>query len=311
MLTALFLVVGFILLWRGGDLLVDGADAFARSYGVPPTLAGVFILGFGTSMPELAVSALAALEGEAGIAVGNVVGSNIANVALVLGIAAVIGVVHVNRFLFKVEMPVCILASILGFALLRDGSVDRTDGLILLAAFAAYLGFALGTVRHRDIEQGERPPKRPWFDLGKTALALAAVLGGAELFKTGAIDLAETLGVPKVVIGSTLVALATSLPELATAIAAARAHKADLVLGNIIGSNIFNLLLVLGTAGVLADQIVDPSVPQVLVPLMLALAIFPLLVAAIAKRTIGHAAGILMLLAYAAFLAYSTWAALR
>jgi len=306
MLTIVYLVVGFVLLWKGGDLLVDGADAFARSHGVPPTLAGVFILGFGTSMPELAVSALAALDGEAGIAVGNVVGSNIANVALVLGCAAVMGVVHVNRFLFKVEMPVGILASILAFFLVLDGRVDRTDGLILLAGFAVYLGFALGTVRHRDIAEGERPPKRPWFDLGKAALALAAVLGGAELFKTGAIDLAEMLGVPKVVIGSTLVALATSLPELATGIAAARAHKADLVIGNIIGSNIFNLLLVLGTAGALADQIVEDSVPRVMMPLMLGLAILPLLVAAIAKRTIGHAAGVLMLATYVAFLAWST-----
>ncbi|MDJ0521002.1 MAG: calcium/sodium antiporter [Planctomycetota bacterium] len=309
-LTVIYLVVGFVLLWKGGDLLVDGADAFARSHGVPPTLAGVFILGFGTSMPELAVTALAALDGEAGIAVGNVVGSNIANVALVLGTAALLGVVHVNRFLLKVEMPVGILASILGFVLVMDGTVDSTDGLILLGAFAVYMGFALGTVRHRDIDEGEPPPKRAWFDLGKAALALAAVLGGAELFKTGAINTAEALGVDKVVIGSTLVALATSLPELATAIAAARVHKTDLVLGNIIGSNIFNLLLVLGTAGVLVDQAVDKQVPTVLMPLMLGLAILPFVIALVLKRTIGRYAGLLMLLIYIGFIAYQTTVAL-
>ncbi len=308
--TVIYLALGFVLLWKGGDLLVDGADAFARSHGVPPTFAGVFILGFGTSMPELAVSALAALDGEAGIAVGNVVGSNIANVALVLGTAALLCVVHVNRFLLKVEIPVGIVASVLAFVLVLDGTVDRTDGLILLTAFALYMAFALGTVRHRDIDDGDPPPKRPWFDLGKAALALAAVLGGAELFKTGAITLAEDLGVSKVVIGSTLVALATSLPELATAIAAARAHKADLVLGNVIGSNIFNLLLVLGTAGVLVDQVVEDSVPNVMMPLMLGLAILPLIIAVVAKRRIGRLAGILLLAIYFGFITWSTVTAL-
>lgn len=310
LLTVVYLMSGFILLWRGGDLLVDGADAFARSHGVPPTLAGVFILGFGTSMPELAVTALAALDGEAGIAVGNVVGSNIANVALVLGTAALLGVVHVNRFLLKVEMPVGIAASVLAFVLVMDGSVDRIDGFILLGVFALYLAFALGTVRHRDIDEGEPPPKRAWFDLGKAAVALAAVVGGAELFKTGAIQTAEALGVSKVIIGSTLVALATSLPELATAIAAARAKKVDLVLGNIIGSNIFNLLLVLGTAGVLVDQAVERSVVTVLMPLMLVLAIMPLVISVVDQRRVRRWAGILLLLIYAAFLTYSVLAAM-
>jgi len=307
--TVLYLLTGSLLLWKGGDLLVEGADAFSRSHGVPPTLAGVFILGFGTSMPEFAVTSLAALDGEAGIAVGNVVGSNIANVALVLGVAALLCAVHVNRFLLKVEMPVGILASLLAFWLIRDGTIDRADGILLLAAFAGYLLFALATVRHRDIDHGERPPKRPWFDLGKALLALAAVVGGAELFKNGAIETAEALGVPHVIIGSTLVALATSLPELATAIAAARAGKADLVVGNVIGSNIFNLLLVLGAAGVFMDQTVAPSVPTVLMPLMLGLAVVPMLAAMFLRRTIGRATGTFMLLVYAGFLAYAGYAA--
>ncbi len=303
--TVIFLVVGFVLLWKGGDLLVDGADALARSHGVPPTIAGVFILGFGTSMPELAVTVLAALEGEAAIAVGNVVGSNIANVGLVLGTACFLGVVHVNRFLLKVEIPVGIVASILALGIFLDGRVDMTDGLILLAAFGIYAGFAMGTIRHRDVDRGERPPKRPWFDVGKAVVALAAVVGGAELFKTGAIQTANSFGVPKVVIGSTLVALATSLPELATAIAAVRARKADLVLGNVIGSNIFNLLLVLGTAGVMVDQAVDDQVPMVLGPLMVVLAILPFIFAFVFKRALGRPVGFMLLACYVGFLAYS------
>ncbi len=302
---AFYLVVGFILLWRGGDLLVDGADAFARSHGVPPTIAGVFILGFGTSMPELAVTLLSALDGEAEIAVTNVVGSNIANVALVLGFAAVLAVLHVNRFLVRVEMPVCILASVLAFVLVLDGAVTRLDGFILLGAFLLYAGFALGTVRHRDVDSAEPPPKRAWFDLGKSAFALGAVLGGAELFKTGSVQLAESFGISRVVIGSTLVAFATSLPELATAIAAARARKLDLVVGNVIGSNIFNLLLVLGVAGVAVNQPVDPRVGGVLLPLMLALAIVPFVLSWTNKATLGRKTGIALLASYVAFLVYS------
>ena len=307
--TALFLLVGFVLLWRGGDLLVDGADAFARSHGVPPTIAGVFILGFGTSMPELAVTLIAAFDGEGSIAVGNVVGSNIANVALVLGSAALISLIHVNRFLVRVEIPVGIAASVLAFALVLDGSIDAMDGFILLGGFAVYAAFAMGTIRHRDIDDGTPPPRRPWFDGGKAIVALAAVLGGARLFGTGAVQLAESFGISRIVIGSTLVAFATSLPELATSIAAARARKADLIVGNVIGSNIFNLLLVLGAAGVAMDQEVAPSVPTILMPLMLGLAIFPLVVALMNRREMGRRSGIVLMLVYAAFLAYSGLAA--
>ena len=303
MMTVVYLLAGFVLLWKGGDLLVDGADAFARSHGVPPTLAGVFILGFGTSMPELAVSVLAARDGYADIAVGNVVGSNIANVALVLGLACVMGTVHINRFLYKVELPVCIAASVLTFALLADGQVDRTDGLILLGAFLAYGGFAIGTIRHRDADPGEPPPRRPWFDLGKALFALGAVVGGAELFKEGAVATADALGVPPAIIGLTLVALGTSLPELATVIAAARARKADLVFGNIIGSNIFNVLLVLGASATIADQAVDERVPRIDLPFMLGLAILPWIVARFTGRELGRRTGIFLLAIYCAFIA--------
>lgn len=302
---ALYIATGFVLLWKGGDLLVDGADAFARSHGVPPTIAGVFILGFGTSMPELAVTMFTALEGEGEIAVSNVVGSNIANVALVLGSAALLCGVHVNRFLARVEMPVGILASLLAFGLVLDGDVDMLDGMILLGAFLLYSIFALGTARHRDIDEGEPPPKRAWFDLGKSIVALVAVLGGAKLFETGAVHVAESFGVSRVVIGSTLVAFATSLPEFATAIAAARARKADLVVGNVIGSNIFNLLLVLGCAGLVLDQQVKGDIIGVLMPLMVALAIFPLVIARLNKREMGRKSGLLLVLVYVGFIVYS------
>lgn len=300
-----FLLIGFLLLWKGGDLLVEGADAFARSHGVPPTLAGVLILGFGTSLPELAVTTWAAIDGNAGIAVGNVVGSNIANVALVLGVAACLAVVHVNRFLVRIEMPVGIAASVLAYVLMTDGTVDLTDGLLLLGAFVAYAGFALATARRRDLAVGKPPPKRAWLDLGKAALALAAVIGGAHLFKEGAIGAAEAIGVSQTAIGLTLVALGTSLPELSTAIAAARARKQDLVVGNIIGSNIFNLLMVLGVAGVCTPQIVESRVPRIDVPVMLVLAAFPFVLSILRRRKIERWAGVLLVIVYVAFITYT------
>lgn len=273
--TTVELVVGFLLLWKGGDLLVEGADRFARSHGVPPTLAGVFILGFGTSFPELATSVLAILDDKPGIAIGNVIGSNIANVALILGVTALIAAIPVNRFLQRVEIPFGIVVSVLAIALAWDGEISRMDGAILLCVFGLYAAYAIATSSHRDSAEGELPEKRAWFDLGMATLALAAVVGGARLFVSGASTVADWLGVSDGVIGTTLVALGTSLPELATGIAAARMHKLDLALGNIIGSNIFNLLMVLGVAASLQSQALTDRMIHVDMMFMLGLAIAP------------------------------------
>jgi len=297
MITAIQLIAGFVLLWKGGDLLVEGADRFSRSHGVPPTLAGVFILGFGTSFPELATSVLAVLKDKPGIAVGNVVGSNITNVALILGITATLAAVPVNRFLFRVEIPVGILASGLAFVLVMDGDIGLEDGVALLVAFSIYALVALRTVHLRDLDEDERPRKRAWFDLGQAALALCAVVGGAELFLSGATTLADWWGLSDTAVGLTLVALGTSLPELATAIATVRARKLDLALGNIIGSNIFNLLLVLGIAGVMRSQPAAGRLVTTDMPYMLALAFVPWIAGAFGWK-IGRKAGIAMVLSY-------------
>ncbi len=300
MLTVIQLVAGFVLLWKGGDLLVEGADRFSRSHGVPPTLAGVFILGFGTSFPELATSVLAVLKDKPGIAVGNVVGSNITNVALILGVTATIAAVPVNRFLFRVEIPVGIAASALAFVLVTDGVIGLEDGIALLVAFSIYALVAMRTVHLRDIDDGDRPAKRAWFDLGQAALALCAVVGGAELFLTGATTVADWWGLTDTAVGLTLVALGTSLPELATGVAAARAHKLDLALGNIIGSNIFNLLLVLGVAGVMRNQTAEGRLMSVDMPFMLALAVMPWIAGAFGWK-MGRATGILLVASYLAW----------
>jgi cation:H+ antiporter len=300
--TVIYLLLGFVLLWKGGELLVQGADMFARSHGVPTTLAGVFILGFGTSLPELAVSAKAAVDGNVGIAVGNVVGSNIANIALVLGTAVFLTRTHVNRFLLRLELPVCILASVIGFLVVQDGTVDRGDGAMLLIGFGAYAAFALFTVKQRPIDEEERPRKRAWYDLGMAALALAAVVGGAEFFTTGAVRFAAWAGVSETVIGLTLVALGTSLPELSTAIAAARRKKVDLVVGNVIGSNIFNLLMVLGVAGILQPQVLEERVATLDMPIALGLVIFVLVVGLVRGQKLERPVGFFLLVVYLGFI---------
>ncbi len=299
--TVIELIAGFLLLWKGGDLLVEGADRFARSHGVPPTLAGVFILGFGTSFPELATSVLAILDDKPGIAIGNVIGSNIANVALILGVTALIAAVPVNRFLQRVEIPFGIIVSVLAIGLAVDGEISRMDGAILLGTFVIYAIYAISTASRRDSSDEDRPDKRAWFDLGMATLALAAVVGGARLFVSGAGTVAELMGVSDGVIGTTLVALGTSLPELATGIAAARASKLDLALGNIIGSNIFNLLMVLGVAASLRAQPIVDRMLQVDMMFMLGLAIAPLLLGFF-FRGISRAAGVLLLVVYVTYI---------
>lgn len=304
MVTALYLVAGFVLLWKGGDWLVDGADRFARGRGMPATLAGVFILGFATSAPELAVTVIAAFQDRPGIACGNVVGSNIANVGLVLGVAAVLCVVPIDRFLRRVEMPFAILASVLVLLLFQKGTFGRVDGAVVLVVFALYAVFAIATASRRPAPPPHQGIPRPVLELGLAAIGLLCLVGGADLFVRGATDIAHWLGVSDTVIGLTLVALGTSLPELATTVAAARSGRMELAVGNIVGSNIFNLLLVLGVASVILPQ---PDASGRLrafdLPVMLALAVF-MWVFALAGGRLRRWQGVLFLLVYVGYLAW-------
>ncbi|MGE0193185.1 MAG: calcium/sodium antiporter [Planctomycetota bacterium] len=303
--TILYLLVGAGLLWKAGDFLVDGAVRLSTRYRIPPALAGVFILGFGTSFPELAVSGMAAWSGDADIAAGNVVGSNIANVALILGLTAALAPVLVNRFLLRIEIPIAVLASILAFVLVLDARVSRVDGLVLLGAFAAYALVAVRTASLREVPE-ERPTtsESAWLEVGLAAIGLVGVLAGGWFFLEGAKDAAVRAGMSQAAIGQTLVAVGTSLPELATSVAAARARQPDMALGNVVGSNIFNVLLVLGVAGVLRDQNVSEVLPQVSLPLMTALAIYPWALGALRGR-IGRFAGLVLILTYAGFVAWN------
>ncbi len=298
MLEALALLAGVLLLWKGGDLLVEGADRFARGKGMPSSLAGVFILGFATSAPELVTTVLAAIRGHPGIASGNVIGSNIANVGLILGTATLLAVVVVDRFILRVDIPLVIGVSVLTFLFFRDGSFDATDGWIFLALFGLYTLYAILTAGKRPAPAQHPGVHRPFFELGMAALGLAGLVLGAHFFLVGALAAARWLGVTDTVIGLSLVALGTSLPELATTIAAARTNRMELAVGNVVGSNLFNLLLVLGVAAVLNPQPTAGRLLSIDLPVMIGMAVACFVLPVLGGGRLRRWQGVLLLAGY-------------
>lgn len=286
MLTDLALVLGglTVLVW-GADRFVAGAAAAARNLGVAPVLVGLTIVAFGTSSPEILVSVVAALRDSPGIAIGNAVGSNIANVGLVLGLAALLRPMQVHNDLLRRELPMLLAASLLCLVLLLDGRLDRSDGLVLLAGMALLTGWFVRTGLRASARAPaaaalappgvvREVPKVPEMPMPRALLwlvvGLAALLGGAQAAVVGAQALAQALGVPDLVVGLTVIAIGTSLPELAVTAVAALRGEHDLAVGNIVGSNLFNLLAVIGTAGTLRPGSLDPEVLTLHLPVMLA-----------------------------------------
>ena len=260
MLVAIIqLVAGFLLLVWGADRLVAGASAFARNMGVSPLIIGLTIIGFGTSAPELVVSAVATLKGNSGLAVGNAIGSNIANMGLVLGATALIYPLRMESTALKREYPVLLLIMLVCFFMALDGQYSHLEGWLLLAGLMMVVIWIIRIGLHRPLSDplaeefdAEIPKDTPtrvaifWLVVGLVVLPISSTF-----LVDGSITIARFLNVTDTVIGLTIVALGTSLPELATAITAALHKEDDLAIGNIIGSNIFNLLGVLGIAAVI------------------------------------------------------------
>lgn len=254
-LTNLGLIaLGLLGLFFGGNWLVEGASRIARVLGVPPLIVGLTIVAFGTSAPELVVSVRAALTGSSGIALGNVIGSNIANVGLILGVAGLIAPISVHVGLVRREIPLMIGVSLLTWFLAFDAVMSRPDGIILLVGFALFNALMIYLTLNRSKEEKEDANKLKENDAPvNMALEWVKLLGGiavlvlgAELTVRGSVGIATLLGVPDVIIGLTLVAVGTSLPELAASVIAAMRGQSDLAVGNVVGSNIFNILLILG-----------------------------------------------------------------
>jgi cation:H+ antiporter len=254
------IVVGFILLVWGADRFVDGAAAIARNLGVSPMLIGLTIVGFGTSAPEILVSSMAALQGNPGLAIGNALGSNIANIALILGVTALIAPLKVASETLKREYPMLLAATLITMALMLDGALGRLDGIILLGGLVVLLyGMVRIGLKSRasdpmelefDAELPEQMSTKSallWFAVG-----LVLLLISSRILVWGAVNIATAFGISDLIIGLTIVALGTSLPELAAGVASALKGEHDIAIGNIIGSNMYNMLAVLAMPALLA-----------------------------------------------------------
>lgn len=311
-----YLAAGAILLFGGGEFLVRGSVSIADRYGISKLVVGLVIVGFGTSAPELLVSVQAALAGSPDISVGNVVGSNIANVLLIIGVAALIAPVANSDRAIRRDLIVMVLASIGVTAIFFTGEISRLTGFAMLAALALYLGvtYALEARRVKAVngetgaigksefeEEKAQAPLSLAVAIGAAILGLILLVIGARLMVDGAVGIARGFGISEAVIGVTVVAIGTSLPELATAIIAAWRRHAEVVLANVVGSNIFNLLCILGITAVIAPIGVSHRFAVFDGPLMAAVAVATL-VFLFAFRSIGRWTGALLLALYAGYI---------
>lgn len=262
------IIVGLILLVWGADRFVDGAAASAGHLGMSPLLIGMIVIGFGTSAPEIVVSCLAALQGNPGVALGNAYGSNMTNIGLVLGMAAVMSPIVVSSQIVRREMPILIAVTAMAVLQLQDRSVTRLDALLMLIAFFCVMAWTIytGMAKTDDIltSEVEEELKKHRMPLRRALIWLVIGLGvlilSSRMLVWGAVSIALDSGVSEVIIGLTIVAIGTSLPEVASTIAAVRKKEADMALGNVIGSNLFNTLAVVGVAGMINPMSVDPDI---------------------------------------------------
>ena len=283
LINLLLFAAGLVALYFGAEWLVGGASRLATSFGISPTVVGLTVVAFGTSAPELLVSGVASFEGSGNLAVGNVVGSNIANIALILGISALIRPIAVERGLVVRDVPIMIGFALLLQLLVLNGSISRLDASLLLALFALYMLHLFREARRESADwstaAADEPATLPGGEISRVRESLLVVIGivglvgGAQLLVTSATMIARALGVSEVVIGLTLVAFGTSVPELAASVVASIRGEAEIILGNIIGSNIFNVGLIVGVAALIRPLPIAPSVVRIEGPLMIALSV--------------------------------------
>lgn len=302
------LAVGFVLLVKGADWFVEGASKVAEKFGIPQLVIGLTIVAMGTSLPEAAVSVSAALKGSAEITIGNIVGSNIMNILLILGITAIIKPIAVQKSTVRYEIPFVILVSavLMGIGY-TDNTVGRVDGIILWALMVCYLGYLLvmskkGMVLLEEGSQAGDKPMPVWKMLVLIVFGGLMIVVGSDVAVDAATELARIFGMSERLIGLTIVAFGTSLPELVTSVTAAIKGKADIAVGNIVGSNIFNILFVVGTSALItpvayAEDFFVDSVVCIAAAVLLLLCVFK-------NKRLGRAGGLLMLLGYGGYFMY-------
>lgn len=303
-LQFLLLALGFVMLVKGADWFVDGASGIAEKFGIPQLVIGLTIVAMGTSAPEAAVSITAALKGSADITIGNVVGSNILNILIILGISSVIAAIAVAKSTVRYEIPYMILITLLLLGLgCTGGEITFWEGVILWAAFLLYLAYLFKMAKENKEEIAEEHEKLPvWKLLVLTLTGLVLIVWGSDVTVDAATEIAKAAGLSQRFIGLTIVALGTSLPELFTSVSAARKGKADIAIGNIVGSNIFNILFVVGTTAlitpvVFASNFVTDTWIAVGAGVLLWVCVFR-------KQKLTRAGGIMMLLCYGGYFAY-------
>lgn len=258
LLNIIFLIIGLVILMYGANFLVDGGSALAHRLKVSSMVIGLTVVAFGTSTPELVVNIVSSVEGSSALALGNAMGSNIFNVLAILGITALIVPLGVKKTTTWVEIPLATFAAILILILVNgepSGIITRAEGICLLCFFVTFLLYTLALAKYGGAGNGEEVAIKN-LSMGKSllfiGLGLAGLIGGGRLLVSGAVHIAESIGISERIIGLTIVSIGTSLPELATSVIAARKKNADIAIGNVVGSNIFNTFLILGTSAVIS-----------------------------------------------------------
>ncbi len=304
LLQIVLLAVGFVMLVKGADWFVDGAAGIAEKFGIPQLVIGLTIVAMGTSAPEAAVSITAALKGNAGITIGNIVGSNILNILIILGLTSVITSVAVAKSTVKIEIPyMLVITLLLLFLGYTDNEIVLWEGIVLWAAFIIYLLYLFRMAKQNKEEvpdDGEELPT--WKLVLFVAVGIVLIMIGSDIAVDAATAIARIMGLSERFIGLTIVALGTSLPELVTSVSAARKGKADIAIGNIVGSNIFNILFVVGTTALITPVVFDA---KFVIDTLIAVAAGVLLwLCVFRKNRLNRAGGIIMLLGYVAYFIY-------
>ena len=304
MMQVVLLAIGVAMLVNGADWFVDGAAGIAEKFGIPQLVIGLTIVAMGTSAPEAAVSINAALKGNAAITIGNVVGSNILNILIILGITSVIVTVAVAKSTVKIEIPYMLLITLLLLCLGYTGQrITFLEGIVLWAAFLLYLAYLFQMAKKNKEEVEEKEKDQPvWKLLVFTVVGLFLIVLGSDVTVNAATAIAKFMGMSERFIGLTIVALGTSLPELFTSVSAAIKGKADIAIGNVVGSNIFNILFVVGTTALITPVIFEPAF---LIDMVIAIASGLLLWLCVFKnKKLKRAGGVIMLISYAAYFVY-------
>ena len=305
-LNVIMFFAGLMLLYYGAEYLVTGSSRLALSFGVSPLIVGMTIVAFATSMPEMTVSLMASLKGSSDIAAGNVVGSNIANIGLILGVAALLVPMTVAKSVLRRELPFMLAVSVVFYFLASDGQLAFFDGMILLTLLFLFLGYCLKIARNsyvnnqpdgNDVKHEEARRKSDWILI---VLGIIGLCIGAELMVRSAVSIARSIGVSELVIAMSVVALGTSLPELAASTVSAWKGEMELSVGNVIGSNIFNLLFVLGVCPMIRPISIAPELLSIQIPVMLTFSI-ALIVFAL-RGKLNRLSGAVLLIGYAVFI---------